>query len=96
MHYATHGRDGRAPHRSRLAASAGTPVGAAQVPKRLRYLMQRDGVVPSMVLHMVLRIVLRVIAQRRHAHSPGAANVDRAALHTGAVAFIHRFSSDIT
>ena len=54
--------------------------------------MQRDGV----VLSMVLRILLRVIAQSLHAHSPGAANVDGAALHTGAVAFIYRFSSDIT
>ena len=92
MQHATHGADGRAPHRSRLAASAGPPVGAAQVPKRLRYFMQRDGV----VLSMVLRILLRVIAQSLHAHSPGAANVDGAALHTGAVAFIYRFSSDIT
>jgi hypothetical protein len=47
--------------------------------------MQRDGV----VLNMVLRIFLRVIAQSLQTHAPGAANVDTAALHIGAVAFIH-------
>ena len=62
------------------------------VPKRLRYFMQRDGA----VLNMVLRIFLRVIAQSLQTHSPGAWSVDKAALHIGAVAFIHRFSSDIT
>ncbi len=62
------------------------------VPKRLRYFMQRDGA----VLNMVLRIFLRVIAQSLQAHSAGAASVDKEALHIGAVAFIHRFSSDIT
>ena len=61
------------------------------VPKRLRYFMQRDGV----VLNMVLRIFLRVIAQSLQAHSPGAANVDKAALHIGSVAFIHRFGSSL-
>jgi hypothetical protein len=53
------------------------------VPKRLRYCMQRDGP----VLNMVLRIFLRVIAQTLQTHSPGAAQVDKAALHIGAVAF---------
>jgi hypothetical protein len=61
------------------------------VPKRLRYFMQRDGA----VLNMVLRIVLRVIAQSLQTHSPGAARVDKAALHIGAVAFIHRFGSSL-
>jgi hypothetical protein len=61
------------------------------VPKRLRYFMQRDGA----VLNMVLRIFLRVIAQSLQANSPGAANVDKAALHIGAVAFIHRFGSSL-
>jgi hypothetical protein len=61
------------------------------VPKRLRYYMQRD----SAVLSMVLRIFLRVIAQRLQSNSPGAANVDKAALHIGAVAFIHRFGSSL-
>jgi hypothetical protein len=37
--------------------------------------MQRDGP----VLNMVLRIFLRVIAQSLQAHSPGAANADKAA-----------------
>jgi hypothetical protein len=61
------------------------------VPKRLLYFMQRDGV----VLNMVLRIFLRVIAQTLQTHSPGAAQVDTAALHIGAVAFIHRFGSSL-
>jgi hypothetical protein len=61
------------------------------VPKRLRYFMQRDGA----VLNMVLRIFLRVIAQSLQDHCPGAANMDKAALHIGAVAFIHRFGSSL-
>jgi len=61
------------------------------VPKRLRYFMQRDGA----VLNMVLRIFLRVIEQSLQAHCPGAAQVDKAALHIGAVAFIHRFGSSL-
>jgi diadenosine tetraphosphate (Ap4A) HIT family hydrolase len=61
------------------------------VPKRLRCFMQRNGV----TLGMVLRIFLRVIAQTLQANSPGAANVDKAALHIGAVAFIHRFGSSL-
>jgi hypothetical protein len=60
---------------------------ALSVPKRLRYFMQRDGA----VLNMVLRIFLRVIAKSLQAHSTGAAPVDKAALHIGAIAFIHRF-----
>ena len=61
------------------------------VPKRLRYFMQRDGA----VLNMVLRIFLRVIAQSLQPNSPGTAQLDRAALHIGAVAFIHRFGSSL-
>lgn len=61
------------------------------VPKRLRYFMQRDGA----VLNMVLRIFLRVVAKSLQSHSPGAAHVDKAALHIGAVAFIHRFGSSL-
>jgi len=49
----------------------------------------------GVVLNMVLRIFLRVIAQSLQTHSPGAAQVDRAALHIGAVAFIHRFGSSL-
>ena len=55
------------------------------VPKRLRYYMQRDGA----VLNIVPRIFLRVIAQSLQTHSSGAAQVDKAALHIGAIAFIH-------
>ena len=47
------------------------------------------------MLNMVLRIFLRVIAQRLQSNSPGAAQVDRAALHIGALAFIHRFGSSL-
>jgi len=61
------------------------------VPKRLRYFMQRDGA----TLNMVLRIFLRVIAQTLQANSPGAQNSDKAALHIGAIAFIHRFGSSL-
>ena len=61
------------------------------MPKRLRYFMQRDGV----VLNMVLCIFLRVIAQSLQTHSAGAAQVDKAALHIGAIAFIHRFGSSL-
>ena len=61
------------------------------VPKRLRYFMQRDGT----VLNMVLRIFLRVIAQSLQAHCPGALSVGQTALHIGAVAFIHRFGSNL-
>ena len=52
------------------------------VPKRLRFLLQRDGA----VLNMMLRIFLRVIAQSVQVHCACAAHVDRAALHIGAVA----------
>lgn len=61
------------------------------VPKRLRYFMQRDGAVLNRVLH----IFLRVIEQSLQANCPGAAQVDKAALHIGAVAFIHRFGSSL-
>jgi hypothetical protein len=61
------------------------------VPKRLRYYMQRDGA----TLRMVLRIFLRVIAQSLQANSAGAKNSDKAALHIGADAFIHRFGSSL-
>ncbi len=44
---------------------------------------------------MVLRIFLRVIAQGLQSNSPGAANADKASLHIGAVAFIHRFGSSL-
>ena len=43
------------------------------VPKRLRYFIQRDGV----VLNRVLRIFLRLIAQSLQAHCLGAAQVER-------------------
>jgi hypothetical protein len=51
------------------------------VPKRLRY--------------DVLRIFLRVIAQSLQTHGPGAPSSDKATLHIGAIAFIHRFGSSL-
>ena len=79
-----------APERSRIPR---LPVRqwVLSVPKRLRYFMQRDGA----VLSMVLRIFLRVIAQTLQTHSPGAAHMDKAGLHIGAIAFIHRFGSSL-
>lgn len=53
--------------------------------------MQRDGA----VLNMVLRIFLRVIAQSLQTHCPGAQQADKADLHIGAIAFIHRFGSSL-
>ena len=43
----------------------------------------------------MLRIFLRVIAQTLQTHSPGAAHMDKAGLHIGAIAFIHRFGSSL-
>lgn len=57
----------------------------------LLYFMQRD----EAVLNRVLRIFLRVIAQSLQSNSPDAVNLDRAVLHIGAVAFIHRFGSSL-
>ncbi len=57
------------------------------VPKRLRHFMQRDGA--------VLNMVLRVITHSLVAQCPGAVQADKAALHIGAVAFIHRFGSSL-
>ena len=59
-------------------------------PKRQRYFMQRDGA----VLNIVLRIFPRVIAQSLSSNCPSAASV-KAALHIGAVTFIHRFGSSL-
>ena len=60
-------------------------------PKRLLYFMQRDGA----VLNMVLRIFLRAIAKSLQSNCPGVAHLGKAALHIGAVAFIHRFGSSL-
>ena len=61
------------------------------VHKRLRYFLQRDGT----ALNMVLRISLQVIAQSLQSNSDGAAQLDSAALHIGAIAFTHRFDSSL-
>jgi hypothetical protein len=44
------------------------------VPKRLRYVMQRD----AATLNMVLHIFLQVIAQTLQSRSPSATHVDKA------------------
>ena len=54
--------------------------------------MRRDGA----ALNMVLCTSPRVIAQSRQTHITEAAQVDKAALHIGAVAALHRVSSGIT
>ncbi len=46
-------------------------------------------------LNSALRIFLRVIAQRLLRHCPGVATLDKASVHIGAVAFIHRFGSSL-
>jgi hypothetical protein len=79
------------PHAQRKRIPTPVRQWVLSVPKRLRYFMQRDGA----VMDMVLRIFLRVIAQSLQTHSPGAAQVDKAALHIGAIAFIHRFGSSL-
>ena len=66
--------------------------GVLSVPKWLRYFMRRDGA----SLNMVLCTSPRVIAQSRQTHITEAAQVDKAALHIGAVAALHRVSSGIT
>jgi hypothetical protein len=58
------------------------------VPKRLRYFLQRDGAALNTALRMIIQHSL-------HQHCPGAAQADGAALHIGAVAFIHRFGSSL-
>jgi len=40
-------------------------------------------------------IFLRIIAQSLQVHSPGVASADKAALHIGGVAFIHRLWSSL-
>lgn len=55
----------------------------------MHYFMQR----PGAVLNMVPRIFLRVIAQTLQTHNFGAANVDKAILNIGSVAFTPLFGS---
>ena len=62
------------------------------MPKWLCYFMQRDGEVLNMVLHIFLWVNMLSL----QSNCPGAAQVDRAALHIGAVDFIHRFGSSLS
>ena len=61
------------------------------VAKRLRYYLQRD----KGARNAALRIFLRVVQQSLQTHCPSATPADRASLHLGAVAFIHRFGSSL-
>ena len=70
---------------------AGAPVGALRAQTAAVLYMQRD----SATLNMVLRIFLRVIAQNLQAHCLARPMRDKANLHIGAVAFIHRFGSSL-
>jgi hypothetical protein len=58
-----------------------------EVPKRLRYFLQRDADLQG----AALRLFLRVVEQCLRAHSPGAGSTAR----LGAVVFIHRFGSSL-
>jgi hypothetical protein len=57
------------------------------VPKRLRYFLQRDTALQGAVLRILLRGVERCLRE----HSPGCGTTTR----IGAVAFIHRFGSNL-
>ena len=61
------------------------------VPKRLRYFMQRDGA----VLEHGAAHLSAGDRKTLQTHSPGAAHMDKAGLHIGAIAFIHRFGSSL-
>ncbi len=63
-----------------------------RLPKHLFFCLQRD----KGALNAALRIFLRVVQQSLQAHCPGVAKVDPASLYLGVVAFIYRFSFDIT
>ena len=57
------------------------------VPKRLRYVLERDADLQG----AALRLFLRAVESCRRAHSPGSGPAAR----LGAVAFIHRFGSSL-
>lgn len=61
------------------------------VPKRIRYYLQRD----KGALNAALHIFLRAVQQSLQAHCPSAAQCDPVSLRLGAVAFIHRFGSNL-
>ena len=84
MQHAGHGRGSGAFDGSRFRPSAGAPVGdiSAQAAALLR--ATRRGSAES-----------RVIGQNLQSHSPGAAQVDKNAVHIGAVAFIHHFGASL-
>ena len=86
VQHPAHSGDRGTPERSRLPAPAGAPVGAVcSEAAALLHAARRGGT------QYGAGGFLRVIAQSLQTHSPGAANVPKATLHIGAVAFIHRF-----
>ena len=69
---------------------AGAPVGALRAQEvAVLHATRRSGAEHG-AAHL-----LRVIAQTLQTHSPGAAHMDKAGLHIGAIAFIHRFGSSL-
>jgi hypothetical protein len=65
------------------------------VPKRLRYFMQRDAVALNCALRLFLRAIRSALIERSETIE-GATTGEINKHQIGAVAFIHRFSSDIT
>jgi Transposase zinc-binding domain len=65
------------------------------VPKRLRYFMQRDATALNCVLRLLLRAIRSALIERCNLPE-GFTTGEVSHCQIGAVAFIHRFSSDIT
>ena len=90
MQHTAHGGDGGALDGSCVPAPAGAPVGAVCAQTVALFSATRRGGTEHGAAHF-----FRVIAQSLQSNSPGSAKQDRAALHIGAVAFIHRFGSSL-
>jgi hypothetical protein len=65
------------------------------VPKRLRYFMHRDATALNCALRLFLRAIRSALIERCKT-TEGFTSEETNELQIGAVAFIHRFSSDIT
>jgi hypothetical protein len=72
-----------------LPASAGAPVGATRAKTVALFSAARLGGAEHGTAYF-----LRVIVQSLQTHCAGAQQIDKAALHIGTVAFIHRFGSN--
>lgn len=73
-----------------LPASAGAPVGATRAKAAALFSAARLGGTEHGAAYF-----LRVIGQSLRTHCAGAQQIDKAALHIGAVAFIHRFGFNL-